>query len=90
MLELIANTKEENPASDLVKKAVDALRSWKPNPLDEADLEMHAELWAKLGRLACNIGNNLMLKMALVCAETSFKGVEAGPAPSKKQKNWAR
>lgn len=71
---------------------MDALRSWKPNPLEEADLEMHAELWAKLGRLACTIGSNLMLKMSLVCAETSFKGVkeEEVAAPKKKQKNWAR
>lgn len=48
---------------------------------------MHAELWAKLGRLACTIGSNLMLKMSLVCAETSFKGVkeeEAAAAPKKK------
>ena len=53
---------------------------------------MHAELWAKLGRLACSIGSNLMLKMSLVCAETSFKGVkdEEAPVAKKKQKNWAR
>lgn len=33
MLELISNTKDEGPAGELVKKAVDVLRSWKPNPL---------------------------------------------------------
>ena len=40
---------------------------------DETDLELHAELWARLARLALNEENLLMYKYSLRCVENSLK-----------------
>jgi hypothetical protein len=40
--------------------------------MDETEYELHAELWARLGRLALNEDNNLMYKYTLNCVEKSL------------------
>ncbi len=51
---------------------MDQLNLWTPNPLEEIELELNAELWCRLGRLACNQDTNPMIKVALYCAEAAL------------------
>jgi hypothetical protein len=36
----------------MIQKAMDALALWAPNEHEEIELELNAELWCRLGRLA--------------------------------------
>jgi hypothetical protein len=36
-------------------------------------LELNAELWCRLGRLACNFNINAMVKVSLYCSEMALK-----------------
>lgn len=57
--------------SDIVK-CYETLETWQAKENDETELELHAELWAKLARLALNIENTQMYKYSLRCVEKSL------------------
>lgn len=63
----------QNGNKDLVNKAVDALNMWSPNHQEEIELELNAELWCRLGRLALNLNTNQFSKIGLYCAELCLK-----------------
>lgn len=46
---------------------------WNPNPAEEIELELNAELWCRLGRLAINTNINAMIKVGLYSAEMALK-----------------
>ena len=46
-LELVKNGATEN-----IQKAMEVLTSWQPDEQEEIELELSAELWCRLGRLA--------------------------------------
>lgn len=52
---------------------MDSLNLWTPNPAEEIELELNAELWCRLGRLAINVNTNPMIKVGLFCAEQALK-----------------
>lgn len=53
-LELIQNSPNKADCEAQILKCFDGLDTWKPNEQDETELELHAELWVKLARLASN------------------------------------
>jgi hypothetical protein len=57
----------------MIQKAMESLNMWSPNQLEEIELELNAELWCRLGRLACNMNTNPMTKVSLYCAEQAMK-----------------
>ena len=58
---------------ELIKKCFDTLENqWSVKENDETELELHAELWARLARLALNEENLLMYKYSLRCVEKSL------------------
>ena len=59
----------QNGNKDLINKAMESLNTWTPNPLEEIELELNAELWCRLGRLAINVNTNAQIKIGLFCAE---------------------
>ena len=63
-LELIQNGNKE-----LLQKTMETLNTWIPNQLEEIELELNAELWCRLGRLAININTNASIKTGLFSAE---------------------
>jgi hypothetical protein len=63
----------QNGNKDLVTKAMETLNTWQPNQQEEIELELNAELWCRLGRLAININTNAMIKVGLYCAETGLQ-----------------
>lgn len=50
-LELITTQIKEDAtkAPEIIKKAMEILSSWEPTDTEEVELELHAELWCKLG-----------------------------------------
>ena len=52
---------------------MDSLNMWTPNAAEEIELELNAELWCRLGRLAININTNPMIKVGLFAAENALK-----------------
>jgi len=48
-----------------VKEAMDKLTPWEPNDKEEIELELHAELWCRLGRLSILIKTTESAKIAL-------------------------
>ena len=46
-IELIKNGQKEQ-----IQKAIECLSAWKPDDQEEIELELNAELWCKVGRLA--------------------------------------
>lgn len=46
---------------------------WSPNTAEEIELELNAELWCRLGRLAINVNTNPMIKIGLYAADMVFK-----------------
>ena len=56
----------------MIKKCFEGLETWQPKEKDETELELHAELWARLARLAVNESNVQMLKYAIRCADFSL------------------
>lgn len=71
-LEIIQNSSNKTQTQDLIKKCFDTLLAWKAKENDETELELHAELWARLSRLALNQENILMYKYSLRCVENSL------------------
>jgi hypothetical protein len=67
MLELISvNIKHDvNSASNMIKDAMEKLTPWKPNDKEEIELELHAEMWCRLGRLALMLKTTQGSKIAL-------------------------
>jgi hypothetical protein len=49
------------------------LNLWGPNQSEEIELELNAELWCRLGRLAINVNTNPMIKIGLYCAEAALR-----------------
>lgn len=76
-LEIIKNSvgKSENEA--LIKKCFETLENWKAKENDETELELHAELWARLASLALNEANTTMYKYALRCVEYSLSMISS-------------
>ena len=72
-LEIIQNTTNKSQTQDLIKKCFDTLEFWVPKTNDETELELHAELWARLSRLALNEETTLMYKYSLRCVEFSLE-----------------
>jgi len=52
---------------------MEALNMWSPNSAEEIELELNAELWCRLGRLAINTNLNAMIKIGLYSAELALK-----------------
>ena len=67
-LELIKNGNKE-----MVQKAMDSLAMWSPDEQEEIELELNAELWCRLGRLAIDQDSNASTKIALYCAEMAIQ-----------------
>lgn len=55
---------------------MESLSAWSPNSEEEVELELHAELWCRLGRLALEVKTNAMSKVGLYSAETAINGVK--------------
>jgi len=51
----------------LIKKCFETLVGWTAKENDETELELHAELWARLARLSLNEETILMYKYSLRC-----------------------
>lgn len=78
LLELIASNiqTDKNAALNMIKDAMDKLNHWNPNDKEEIELELHAELWCRLGRLAIMLKSTEGSKIALFCADKVLNGVE--------------
>ena len=59
----------QNGNKDMITKAMETLNTWVPNQQEEIELELNAELWCRLGRLAINVNTNATIKIGLFCAE---------------------
>ena len=68
-LEIIQNNTNKSDAADRIKKCFETLETWKAKENDETELELHAELWARLAKLSLN--ENLY-KYGLRCVESSL------------------
>jgi hypothetical protein len=79
-LELIQNSPNRADCEAQIVKCFEGLDAWKPNEQDESELELHAELWVKLARLASNEDNSKMLKYALRCSEKALAQSKLGDA----------
>jgi len=55
-----------------LKKCFETLKTWIAKSNDETELELHAELWVRLARLALREENVAMLKYSLRCVENSL------------------
>lgn len=64
-LEIIQNSTNKAQTQDLIKKCFETLMTWSAKENDETELELHAELWARLARLALNEENAVMYKYSL-------------------------
>ena len=63
----------KNGNKDTIQKAMEALAMWSPNEQEEIELELNAELWCRLGRLAIGQHSNAFTKIALYCAEMAIQ-----------------
>lgn len=88
LLELIAVNiqNDKNAAANMIKDAMDKLNPWKPNEREEIELELHAELWCRLGRLSIMLKTTQGSKVALYCADKALNGVENGKNRTKLEK----
>jgi len=73
-LEIIQNTSSEAQSKDLIKDCYTTLLDWKAKENDETELELHAELWARLAVccLALKEESNQMYKYSVQCVEKSL------------------
>lgn len=71
-LEIIQNNTNKNQTPTLIKECFNLLSSWKLRDNDETDLELHAELWTKLSKLALNDQSTAMYKYSLLCIENAL------------------
>jgi hypothetical protein len=67
LLELIATNLQTDTtaAFNMIKDAMDKLTPWMPNDKEEIELELHAELWCRLGRLSILLKTTPASKVAL-------------------------
>ena len=70
-LEIIQNNTNKAQTPELIKKCFSSLQSWVARENDETDLELHAELWTKLSKLALNDNSILMFKFSLRSVENA-------------------
>jgi hypothetical protein len=54
---------------EMIQKALDVMNTWTPSETEEIELELNAELWCRLGRVAIDQNSNTFTKIALYCAE---------------------
>lgn len=66
----------QNGNKDMINKAMESLNLWTPNPLEEIELELNAELWCRLGRLALNLNMNQFTKIGLFTAESALRNAD--------------
>jgi hypothetical protein len=71
-LEIIQNNTNKAQTPTLIKQCFDSLSTWRARDNDETDLELHAELWTKLSKLALNDQSTLMYKYSLRCIENAL------------------
>jgi hypothetical protein len=71
-LEIIQNNTNKGQTPELIKRCFKSLEGWKARENDETDLELHAELWTKLSKLALNDKNILMWKYSLRSVENAL------------------
>lgn len=88
ILELLTTLVKDDPgkAPDQIKRAMEVLSTWQPNEIEEVELELHAELWCRLGRLAIMCKRNDQFKVALFCAEQCLNGVKKVRESNKRDK----
>ncbi|CAD8135763.1 unnamed protein product [Paramecium octaurelia] len=72
-LEIIQNSTNKAQTQDLIKKCFETLVGWTAKENDETELELHAELWARLARLSLNEETILMYKYSLRCVQYSLQ-----------------
>ena len=79
LLEMVASTikTDISGAEGMIKEAMEKLTPWNPNDKEEIELELHCELWCRLGRLAIMLKSTQGAKIALFCADNALNGVEA-------------
>lgn len=71
-LEIIQNNTNKAQTPKLVEECFKSLSEWKIRENDETDLELHAELWTRLSKLALNDKNTQMYKYSLSCVENTL------------------
>ena len=78
MLEMIAVNIQNDPNSsmNMINECMERLTPWMPDDKEEIELELHAELWCRLGRLAIMLKSTQGSKIALFCADNALNGVE--------------
>ena len=85
-LEIIQNLSDKQLSLQKIQECFGLLQLFQPKPNDETDLELHAELWARLGRLGLNEDTEELDRMALKCIENSLSRQNEGkeqPPPSR-------
>ena len=82
-LEIIQNNTVKAATPDLIKKCYETLTTWKAKENDETELELHAELWARLAKLALNEQTTEMYKYSLKSVEMSLSLLNANSDLSK-------
>ena len=67
MLEMIAVNIQNDPNSsmNMINECMERLTPWMPDDKEEIELELHAELWCRLGRLAIMLKSTQGSKIAL-------------------------
>lgn len=75
-LEIIQNSSVKQQRIEDIKKCFDTLKKWTAKDNDETELELHAELWARLARLAINEENIQMYKYSIKCAQFSLEKLQ--------------
>jgi len=56
----------------MIRRCFEQLQSWTVKENDETELELHAEIWTRLARLALNEDNVLMTKYSLNAVENAL------------------
>jgi len=69
---------------EALKKSFTLMSNWRPQEDEEGDLQIHAEIWTKLGRQAIKFPE--LTKMALVSAERSLQFKKKGQLPPVRQR----
>jgi hypothetical protein len=67
----------------MIKKCYDQLQTWQVKENDETELELHAEIWTRLARLALNEDNNQMSKYSLRAVESALNMKKANVPPTR-------
>jgi len=73
---MMKETGKHNLCVDSLKKANTLLNGWTVNESEESELQLHAELWSKLGRQTIKLKE--LAKLALACAQRALKYSETG------------